>query len=624
MLFDIKKDRDVTQAIDRSLAVIHFRLDGTIIEANENFLSAMGYRLHEIKGRHHSMFVEPETKESEEYREFWRNLNQGKFHSGQYKRLGKGGKEIWIEATYNPILDQNGKPYKIIKFATDITEKAKKNIEINSQIQAIDRSLAVIHFHLDGTIIKANENFLSAMGYRLDEIQGRHHSIFIEPDLKASEEYREFWRNLNQGKFHSGQYKRLGKGGKEIWIEATYNPILDQNGKPYKIIKFATDITEKAKKNAEIKSQIQAIDRSFAVIHFHLDGTIIKANENFLAVMGYHLNEIQSRHHSMFIESDLKESEEYREFWRSLNQGKFHSGRYKRLGKGGKEIWIEATYNPILDQNGKPYKIIKFATDITERVQRNQRNEKLALDFEKSVASLVETLSSSANEVEHTSEVLTSVAESFKTKATTASVSVKELSASISEISTQVHQSTTTALEVSSEAENSVNLVDQLVNSASKIGEVTRLISDIADQTNLLALNATIEAAKAGDSGKGFAVVASEVKSLATETAKATNDISERIYEIQTSSGTVSVAINKIADSISSVTDSGTLVSSAIEKQSMSTEEFSSIVNDVQTSSIETRESAKKMLSLAQELSKNTENLQTHFHQFLEDMNSEV
>ena len=226
--------------------------------------------------------------------------------------------------------------------------------------------------------------------------------------------------------------------------------------------------------------------------------------------------------------------------------------------------------------------------------------------------------------MEHTSEVLTSVAESFKTKATTASVSVKELSASISEISTQVHQSTTTALEVSSEAENSVNLVDQLVNSASKIGEVTRLISDIADQTNLLALNATIEAAKAGDSGKGFAVVASEVKSLATETAKATNNISERIHEIQTSSGTVSVAINKIADSISSVTDSGALVSSAIEKQSMSTEKFSSIVNDVQTSSIETRESAKKMLSLAQELSKNTENLQTHVHQFLEDMNLEV
>jgi methyl-accepting chemotaxis protein len=355
-------------AIDKVQAVIEFQLDGTILTANDNFLRAMGYSLEEIKGRHHRMFAEPGHAASAEYRLFWEKLGRGEYDAGQYKRIGKDGREVWLQASYNPILDTAGRPFKVVKYATDITEARLRAADSEGQLAAVGKAQAVIEFKLDGTILAANENFLQAMGYTMEEIRGRHHRMFAEPGHAASAEYRHFWDKLARGEYDAGQYKRVGKGGREVWIQASYNPILDMNGRPFKVVKYATDITEARLRAADFEGQLAAVGKAQAVIEFKLDGTILTANENFLRTLGYTLDEVRGRHHSMFAEPGYAASVEYRQFWEKLNRGEFDAGKYKRVGKGGREIWIQATYNPILDLNGKPFKVVKYATDVTAEV----------------------------------------------------------------------------------------------------------------------------------------------------------------------------------------------------------------------------------------------------------------
>jgi methyl-accepting chemotaxis protein len=247
-------------AIDTSQAVIEFKLDGTIVTANRNFLDAIGYSLDEIRGKHHSMFVPSADRDSAGYREFWARLNHGQFEAGEYKRLAKGGREIWILATYNPILNEAGEPFKVVKFATDVTQQKLKAADNDGQIAAITKSQAVIEFNMDGFIRTANKNFLDAMGYSLAEIQGKHHRIFVEPNEANSAAYREFWDRLNRGEFQAGEYQRMAKGGREIWIQASYNPILDLNGKPFKVVKYATDITAQAIGRKKVEAARELID----------------------------------------------------------------------------------------------------------------------------------------------------------------------------------------------------------------------------------------------------------------------------------------------------------------------------------------------------------------------------
>ncbi len=365
-------------AIRRSLAVIEFELDGTILDANENFLNTVGYTLDEIRGQHHSMFVDPAYRESAEYREFWRSLAAGEYQAAEYCRFGKAGKPIWIQASYNPIFDDDGKPVRVIKFATDITESKSRNADFEGQIDAINRVMATIEFDLDGTINTANDNFLATVGYDLEEIQGRHHSVFVTPEERNSADYQRFWEELAAGHAKSGEFKRVAKDGSEIWIQASYNPIFDAGGNPVKVVKFATDITEAKVKNASFEGQIDAIGKAMATIEFELDGTIRTANDNFLAAVGYELQAIQGRHHSMFVDPEERDSAEYRQFWEDLAAGRPQSGEFRRVSKSGDEIWIQASYNPIFDVCGRPFKIVKFATDITEAVRDRIVNTRYA------------------------------------------------------------------------------------------------------------------------------------------------------------------------------------------------------------------------------------------------------
>jgi len=256
---ELQQLRDILAAIDKSQAMIEFNLDGKIIHANEKFLNTMGYTLAEIQGKHHSIFVDENLKQSAEYKDFWQTLRQGVFLENVYKRITKSGSEVWLRGSYNPVLDDKGVPYKVIKFATDITENRLKNADHEGQIQAISASQAVIEFSLDGTILSANDNFLQVVGYQLSEILGQHHSIFINDDYKASSEYQEFWQNLRAGKYQVAEYKRLGKNNKEVWLQASYNPIFDLNGKPFKVVKYATDITPRKFAIEEIKQALMRL-----------------------------------------------------------------------------------------------------------------------------------------------------------------------------------------------------------------------------------------------------------------------------------------------------------------------------------------------------------------------------
>jgi len=367
------------EAISKSQAVIEFNLDGTIVTANENFLKTLGYSLSEIQGKHHSMFVEPAMRDSAAYREFWANLNRGQYQAAAFKRIGKGSKEVWIQASYNPMLDRNGKVYRVIKFATDITaEKKLASMEDAGMIAAIGRAQAVIAFNLDGTVVTANENFLKTLGYSLGEIQGKHHGMFVEPAMRDSAAYREFWASLNRGEYQAAEYKRIGKGGKEVWILASYNPILDEKGKPFKVVKFATDVTQQKLRTADLAGQIAAIGKSQGgdrVQHGRLHPHGERKFPERAGLFAWRDPGQASQH---VVDASERDGAAYREFWANLNAGRYQAGEFKRIGKGGREIWIQASYNPILDLNGKPFKVVKYAADTTAQVIGPQEGRKRA------------------------------------------------------------------------------------------------------------------------------------------------------------------------------------------------------------------------------------------------------
>ena len=752
-------------AVNRSQAVIEFALDGTILNANENFLAAMGYSLNEVKGQHHAMFVDPSYRSSPEYRMFWDKLGRGEYDAGQYKRLGKGGKEIWIQASYNPILDESGKAFKVIKYATDITAQVIKNADFSGQLAAIDKAQAVIEFTLDGKVLRANENFLHTLGYSANEVVGQHHSMFVDPAYRLSNEYRMFWDKLGRGEYDAGQYKRIGKGGKqiwiqasynpehgartashfkqvvqkrhrhhpgkkmaknadfrrgqiggdqqgpgrhrvrrwtarcrranenflstlgytlkancacqhtldvrrfglpglsneyrlfleqaqaavgttpgqykrigkggkEIWIQASYNPIIGADGKPFKVVKYATDITAQVMKNADFSGQLDAINKAQAVIEFTLDGKVIRANPNFQNTLGYTENELVGQHHSMFVDPAYRQSHEYRMFWDKLGRGEYDTGQYKRIGKGGKEIWIQASYNPIIGPDGKPFKVVKYATDVTAQVKasetlqaavqqtqavvtaskENDLSQRIPLEGKSGeiaqlcdgVNGLLDTMSTMIGEISDTAQTLTTVAREIASGNTDLSqrteeqaASLEETAASMEELTNTVRQNAENAQQANKLASSAsevavkggsvvaevVQTMDGITQASRKIADIIGVIDEIAFQTNILALNAAVEAARAGDQGRGFAVVAAEVRNLAQRSANAAKEIkgliSDSVSKVESGSRLVDTAgktMEEIVQSVKRVTDIMAEISAASQEQRAGIEQVNNAV----------------------------------------------
>ncbi len=467
--------------------------------------------------------------------------------------------------------------------ADDVQNEDLRLKELESIYQAIDKVQAIIEFDLSGRILRANENFCRALGYRLEEIQGKHHRIFCTDDVRESLEYRRFWEKLNRGEFDTGEYKRIKKDGSELWINASYNPVFDNQGKLVKVIKFATDITREKLKNLEFSSTLDAVSKAQAVIEFNMDGSIISANENFLMTLGYSLAEIQGKHHSMFCDEGTASSRAYQAFWEKLRSGQYDSGEYRRVGKGGRVVWISASYNPILDLNGKPYKVVKFASDITPLRTMIDAIAESSVQLAQSAAELktnATDMTANAKKTATDSNVATIASDEIFIAIQTLAASTEEMVASIREIARSSSESAEMSHSTLASALDTNKTIQQLGVSSQEIGNVIKVISSIAQQTNLLALNATIEAARAGEAGKGFSVVANEVKELAKQTAKATEDITNKIGAIQKDTQGAVDAIGGISKAMEKLNSISGAIAAAVEEQTATTNEVSRIIGD--------------------------------------------
>ena len=595
-------------AIQRSQAVVEFDLDGTILSANENFLKTMGYSLDEIEGRHHEMFCDPAYSQSIEYKRFWQALNRGEFQPGEFRRIGKGGREVWIIASYNPVLNEDGEPVKVIKFATDITAS---KAELKARTDIMNMTSIVSESDLRGDILSINEKFCQVSKYTSEELIGKPHNTTRHPDM-PKEVFKELWSTIGRGNPFRGIIKNRAKDGTPYYVDAVIAPILGDNGKPKKYLGVRYDITEMETERQNMRGVFRAIDGAYAYIEFDTEGNVLTANQNFQTTMEYSLDALKGKHHRTFCDAATANSAEYAQFWPDLRAGRSKAGEFRRVTRTGKELWLQAVYSPVSDETGRVVKIVKIATDVTAAVSQRITLAQVL----KEVSDSAQTLSSASEELSANSQqmvanaeetaaqagVVSAAAQQVSTNVQTVAAGTEEMSASIREIAKNAQEAAKVAAIGVVAADSASDTISKLGLSSAEIGKVIKTITSIAQQTNLLALNATIEAARAGEAGKGFAVVANEVKELAKETAKATEDISQKIEKIQSDTSHAVAAISEINGVINKISDYQNTIASAVEEQTATTNEITRNISEAAQGSTEI---AQNILGVA-EAARNT------------------
>ncbi|MCA2011082.1 PAS domain S-box protein [Cereibacter sphaeroides] len=530
------------EAVNSSQLVAEYTPDGLLLSMNQAYLDRSGYELSALLNKPAATLWVRNGEETREYQRFWHARTAGERITETGRRFGRRGTDFYVNATFTPIRDIEGRVVRVLELGQDVTEERNRNAIFEGTVKAISRAQAVIEFDLDGTILGANDNFLDLLGYKEREVVGKHHRIFCPPEVASSESYRTFWETLGRGEFVQGVFERITARGEEISIRASYNPIFDVDGKPVKVIKFATDITAQIRRNAEFESKFKAIDRAQAVIEFDLEGNVLAANENFLRVTGYSSREVLGQHHAMFCTPDHVKSQQYRDFWIALRKGEVTSGRFHRVAKFDRDFWIHATYAPLLDSHGKPVGVIKYAHDVTAQVEM----ETMIHDRAEEMRGMVGQLEASIGQIDASTRSTIAVAKDTEGAA----------SGGFAELN------------------RAIETIDEIARGSKDVTEMARVISEIANQTNLLAFNAAIEAARAGEYGVGFSVVADEVRKLAERSSKAAQEITRQVNESSTQvalgkdrSNSARAAFERIVEGVNETGGAVDLISRSVEQQ---------------------------------------------------------